>query len=107
LIQAAHVRSGPQTFVTAGIATSRAFEAVRGTFDAAIRSFRALSRAEADAIHPNRVDFYVVKPGDTWESIARTAGENMVKPATLAIMNGGVPASPPRTGDRVRIVVGG
>jgi hypothetical protein len=45
-------------------------------------SFRARSRAKADAIHPNRADFHVVKSAEPSESLARTAGENIVKPAT-------------------------
>ncbi|MEO8484339.1 MAG: M48 family metalloprotease [Acidobacteriota bacterium] len=106
-IMAAHVRAGSQTYVIAGLAPSGEFSGATSAFTSAIRTFRTLSRAEAEAIHPDRVDFYVVRNGDTWESIARTAGGSRVKPSTLAIMNGRGPATPPRVGDRIRIVVGG
>ena len=48
----------------------------------------------------------MVSPGDTWESIARASG-GAIKPANLAIMNGGSLDTQPRPGDRIRIVVSG
>lgn len=104
-VQAAHVRSGNQLFVIAGIAPTSTFPSVERQFSDAIRSFRALSREEADRIQPNRIDFHVVQRGETWESLARNGGD--VKPATLAIMNGSDPATPPVAGQRIRLVVGG
>jgi predicted Zn-dependent protease len=105
-VMAAHVRAGAQTYVIAGLAPSTEFGAATNTFASAIRTFRTLSRAEADAIHPDRVDFYVVRRGDTWDSLARGVSDGRVKAATLAIMNGSDPATPPRAGDRIRVVVG-
>lgn len=105
-IQAAHVRAGNQTYVIAGVAPSQQFSGASGTFTSAIRSFRSLSQAEADRIQPNRIDFYVARDGDTWESIARDRSNGRVKASTLAIMNGREPALAPRAGDRLRIVVG-
>jgi len=107
MVQAAHIRSNDRTFVVAGLAASNAFGSAAGTFSTAIDSFRALSTAEAERIQPNRIDFRVVRPGETWESIARAAGEGGVDAATLAIMNGADPGGLPRPGDRIRIVVGG
>jgi len=59
--------------------------------------------AEANAIQNRRVEFYAVRAGDTWESIA-AAGGNVVKPATLAIINGQAVSTAPRPGSRVRTV---
>jgi predicted Zn-dependent protease len=105
-VMAAHVRAGGQTYVIAGLAPAGQFGSATGTFTSAIRTFRTLSQAEANAIHPDRLDFYVVRNGDTWDSIARARG-GRVKASTLAIMNGAAPSSSPRPGDRIRVVVGG
>jgi predicted Zn-dependent protease len=105
-LRAAHVRAGDQIYVVAGLAPAAQFDAQSSAFASAIRTFRSLSRAEAEAIHPNRVDFRVVRNGDTWDSLARATG-GIVKASTLAIMNGSAPSTPPRAGDRIRIVVGG
>jgi predicted Zn-dependent protease len=105
-VRAAHIRSDQQTLVLAGIALPSEFSRVDALFQSSIRSFRPLSRAEADRIQPDRVEFYTVRPNDTWQSLARRAGSN-VKPATLAIMNGASPTAPPRPGERIRIVVSG
>ena len=106
-IEAAHIRSGQQIYVVAGVAPSSEFDTFERTFAAATRTFRNLSREEANAIQPNRVDFYTVRGNDTWDSIARGTGGGTVKPSTLAIMNGGDAATPPRAGTRIRIVVAG
>jgi len=105
-VRAAHIQNEQQTIVLAGIATPSEFSRADGLFQQSIRSFRQLSRAEADRIQPDRLDFYTVRPNDTWQSLARRAGGEL-KPATLAIMNGVTPTTPPRPGDRIRIVVGG
>ena len=105
-VRAAHIQAGNQTYLLAGLAAPRDFNRVDGAFDATIRSFRPLRGAEAERIQPNRVDLYVVRGGDTWESIAARSGD-AVKPSTLAIMNGSAPATPPRAGERIRVVVGG
>ena len=105
-VRAAHIQAGNQTYLLAGLAAPRDFNRVDSAFDATIQSFRPLRGAEADRIQPNRVDLYVVRGGDTWESIAARSG-GAVKPSTLAIMNGSAPATPPRAGERIRVVVGG
>jgi predicted Zn-dependent protease len=94
-------------FMVVGAAPTARFQAATPQFDAAIRSFRALSQTEADRIQPDKVAFYVVRAGDTWDSIARGPSSGLAKASSLAIMNGSDPASQPRTGDRIRIVVGG
>jgi predicted Zn-dependent protease len=105
-VLAAHIRSGNQTYLVAGLCPVSEFSRVRNQFNESIHSFRPLSAQEAERIQPNRVDFQVVRPGDTWDSLARQAGGN-VKGSTLAIMNGEDPGSRPRAGDRIRIVTGG
>jgi predicted Zn-dependent protease len=105
-VQAAHIRMGNNTYVLAGITTTNTFNAARGVFQSTIQSFRPLSAAEAERLQPDRVEFYTARSGDTWESIAgRTNGG--VRPSTLAIMNGSDPATPPRAGARIRVVVRG
>lgn len=86
-----------------GVAAQAQFNNVRPAIDATIASFRELSANEASAIQNRRVEFYAVKAGDTWESIAAARG-NIVKSGTLAIINGQTPASPPRPATRVRTV---
>ena len=57
-------------------------------FNTSIRSFRPLSPAEAEDIRPNRLRFYTVRDGETWQSIAQNADESIIPPNTLVIMNG-------------------
>ena len=105
-MQAAVIRAGDQSYVVAGIAPPSEYNGVSRAFASSIQSFRTLSREEADRIQPDRLDFYTARSGDTWESLARR-GNNRVKPATLAIMNGLDPKTPPRAGERLRVVIGG
>jgi len=106
-LRAAHVRALDRTYVLAGLATTEAFGSVQATFDQVIVSFRGLSQQEADQVQPSRLDFYTVRPGDTWTAIASGPGEDEIDASTLAVMNGSDPATPPREGARIRIVVGG
>jgi predicted Zn-dependent protease len=106
-VRAAHIRSGDQTYIVAGVAAPQDFSGVQATFSAAIQTFRALSRQEADRIQPSRVDFHTVRAGETWTSIAAGPAGGTVQASTLAIMNGRAPESGPRAGERIRIVVGG
>ena len=101
----AHIQLGSETFLVAGLAPINDFERVRGPFGMSIGTFRELSQQEADQLEPDRIDFHVVRDGETWESIAGMSGN--VRPASLAIMNGYDPTMPPRVGDRIRVVVGG
>jgi predicted Zn-dependent protease len=106
-MRAAHVRVGDRLFVVAGLAPAAEFGRAASTFASSIDTFRTLTAQEADRIQPNRVDFYVVRPGDTWESIASGVGAGAVRPSTLAIMNGAQATAPPSVGARIRIVVPG
>ncbi|MSO83197.1 MAG: hypothetical protein EXQ53_07870 [Acidobacteria bacterium] len=103
LTRAAHIMYEGKVYVIAGLAASGAFQQSDKAFLAGIRSFRRLSAAEAEDIHPDRVDLYVVRTGDTWQSIAERSG-GAVKPATLAIMNNQAPGSQPQPGTRIKIV---
>jgi predicted Zn-dependent protease len=104
--RAAHILHGDAYYLVAGLVSPDSFRQVDGTFLGAVRSFRPLSAAEAQAIRPLRIDLYVVRTGDTWASIAERAG-GAIKPATLAVMNQAAPASQPQVGARIKIVVSG
>ena len=103
----AHVVLGRSTFFIGGIAAPDLFPRVSADFDRAIRSFRQLSQAEADAIEPNLIDLYTAREGDTWQSIAQRAGGGLVSANTLAIMNDHVIDEQPKPGTRLKIVVAG
>jgi len=105
-MRAAHIRYDGDVYLVAGLVAPGAFQQADSAFVTSIRSFRRLSAAEAEDIHPNRVDLYVVRAGDTWQSIAERSG-GAVTPATLAIMNKATPDSQPRPGTRIKRVVTG
>ncbi len=105
-IRAAHLVHGNQTYLVAGLCAPASFAQADPAFTAAIRSFRPLSAAEADAIRPNRVDLYVVRTGDTWQSLADRSG-GAIRPASLAVMNHLPATAPPPVGSRIKIVVAG
>ncbi len=104
-VRAAHIQAGGRVYLVAGVAPATQFNRADAAFQDSINSFRTLSRAEGERIQPNRVDFYVVRPGDTWESIAKGAGNATIRAATLAIMNGRDATTQPKAGERIRIVV--
>jgi predicted Zn-dependent protease len=104
--RAAHIAHDGKVYMLAGLTNVGTFQQADRAFTTAIRSFRTLSAAEAEDIRPSRVDFYVVRAGDTWQSIAERSG-GVVKPATLAVMNNMAPGTPPPAGTRLKIVVAG
>jgi predicted Zn-dependent protease len=106
MMRAAHIVHNGNVYLVAGFAAPNVFEPLDAAFLSSIRSFRPLSAAEAEAVHPNRVDIYVVRPGDSWQSIAERSG-GVIKPSTLAIMNGAETNSQPVPGRRIKIVVAG
>jgi predicted Zn-dependent protease len=106
VMRAAHIMYDGAVYMVAGLAASSTFQQADGAFVDSIRSFRRLSAAEAENIQPDRVDLYVVRAGDTWQSIAERSG-GAVTPATLAIMNKSTPGSQPQPGTRIKIVVSG
>ena len=106
-MRAAHIAIGRQMYVVAGFAPEKEFDLVDRDIQPALRTFRQLSVSEASDVRPNRVDFYVARQGDSWQSIAARQGKNFVNAATLAIMNDREVHVQPQPGDRVKIVVAG
>jgi predicted Zn-dependent protease len=107
LMRAAHIALGRQLYVVAGFAPEKEFDQVDKDIMPSVQTFRQLSAAEASRIQPNRIDFYVVKAGDSWQSIATRQGKSFISAATLAIMNDHDVSVQPQAGDRVKIVVEG
>jgi len=105
-MRAAHIVHNGNVYLVAGFSAPNVFEPLDSAILTSIRSFKPITAAEAAAVHPNRVDIYVVRQGDSWQSIAERSG-GVVKPATLAIMNGAEPNSQPTVGKRIKIVVAG
>jgi len=106
-IRAAHIVYDRAIYLLAGIAPLDTYDASEPAFSNAIDSFRPLTRADAERLQPNRIDLYTARPGDTWQAIAARAGNGVVKPSTLAIMNGHPVDDQPRAGERLKIVVNG
>jgi predicted Zn-dependent protease len=106
-MRAAHVALGRQLYVVAGFAPEKEFELVDRDVLPAVRTFRQLSQAEASRVRPNRLDFYTVRAGDSWQSIAVRQGKGLVNAATLAIMNDHEVSTQPEPGRRVKIVIEG
>jgi len=105
-MRAAHIQEGRSVYLVAGFAQPQLYPKVEEALAASVRSFRELSRGEADNIQPNRIALYTARAGDTWQSIAeRQSGAN-VKASTLAIMNNHDVADQPRAGEKLKIVVG-
>ena len=107
VMRAAHVALGRQVFVFAGFAPEAEFQQVNRDIEPALKTFRELSAREASQVRPNRLSYYTVKPGDSWQSIAQRAGRGITNAATLAIMNGHEVFEQPEPGDRVKVVVEG
>ena len=103
----AHIAHGRNFYSFGGLAKSEIYPRVERDFSASIQTFRPLSPTEANDIRPNRVSLYVVRQGDNWQSIAQRAGEGIVEPTTLAIMNGYPVNEQPRPGDQIKIVIAG
>jgi predicted Zn-dependent protease len=106
MARGAHIEQGRTTFFIGGIAPPDLYPRVAGEFDRTIQSFRQLTQAEADAIRPNLLDFYTVREGDTWQSIAQRSG-GLASAATLAIMNEYPIDQQPAPGTRLKVVVAG
>jgi predicted Zn-dependent protease len=104
VVVAAHIVHDRNVYVLAGLAPRDDIQQVHDEFESTIRSFRGLSASQAAQIKPNRLDLYTVRSGDNWESIAQRAGDGLIKPATLAIMNSYQPNQPPRAGEQIKVV---
>ena len=107
VMRAAHIQIGRQLYVVAGFAPEKEFDVVDRDIKPALESFRQLSPQEASRIQPNRLQFYVVQKGDSWQSIAARQSKSVVNAATLAIMNDREVHVQPEPGMRIKIVVAG
>src|SRR4029453_11792393 len=104
---AAHIVHQRNVYLLAGLAPADQFRSVQEEFTQTIRSFKELSRQEAENIRPNRVDLYTVRTGDTWSSIADLFCRGTLKASPPAIMNNYEPTQPPMPGDRIKVIVEG
>ncbi len=107
LARAAHIEHGRYVVAVIGLASQTLFDGAVQDYAKSIRSFRPLDRDEAQNIRPNLIALYVVRRGDTWQSIAQRMGQGNVKATTLAIMNGYPVNEQPQPGDHIKIVVAG
>ena len=103
----AHIWHDRSIYALGGVGPADGFSRVEREVGASIRSFRPLSREEADSILPNEIAVYVAREGDTWQGISQRGGEDIVQASTLATMNGYPVNEQPRPGDRIKIVVPG
>ena len=106
LMRAAYIQNGRQVFLLGGFAPRDDFARIDREIDAAIQSYRPLTQRDADDIRPNRLDFYTVRPGDTWQSIAARGGD-LIKANQLAIMNNSPVNEQPKAGEQIKIVIEG
>ena len=107
VMRAMHIQVGRQLYVVAGFTPKDEFDAMDPAIKASASTFRQLTVQEASDIRPNKIDFYVVRRGDSWQSIAVRQGKGYVNAATLAIMNDREVNVQPQAGDRIKIVVAG
>jgi predicted Zn-dependent protease len=106
-VRAAHIAHGNNVYLFAGLAPVQIFNQAEPELTSSVRSFRPMTAAQAEEIRPNLIDLYTARQGDTWQSIAERAGKGIIKPSTLAIMNGHAVSDQPRAGEQLKIVVGG
>jgi len=107
MMRAAHIAVGRELYVVAGFAPEAEFGVVDREIQPSVQTFRQLSMQEASNVRPNRIDFYVVRQGDSWQSIAARQSKGFVNAATLAIMNDREVSAQPQPGNRIKIVVEG
>ena len=103
-MRAAHVVVGRDAYVLASFAPDAEFVKIDRAIADSIETFRELTQREAADIRPNRLDFYTVRGGDTWQSIAQRTG-GLVRATELAIMNHHEVSDQPDPGERIKIVV--
>ena len=104
-LRAAHIVHEGRVYLVAGLAPLALYEPHEPAFSQAIGSFRPMTRGEAEAVRPSRVNVYAARAGDTWQSIADHMSHGVIKAATLAIMNTHAIADEPRPGERLKVVV--
>lgn len=91
-------------FVVAGLAGTAKYAEFQGQFEAAIRSVREMTTAEAAGFLPERIEIETAEPGDTWDAVARRHG-GVVMGSLLAILNHGAADRPVPAGARLKVVV--
>jgi len=101
----AHIEHGGRVFLVVGLTPANEYRSNEAVLARSVESFRPISAAEAERIKPNRLRFYTVRRGDTWQSIAQRYDAGGMSAARLAIFNGFAPSEQPREGDRVKVVV--
>ena len=104
-LRAAHILHGSRVFMVAGLAPVQLFGPAERELTTSVRSFRPLTAAQAEAIRPDRIQIHTAREGETWELLAERFGRNVIRPATLAAMNGSSIREQPRSGQRLKIVV--
>jgi predicted Zn-dependent protease len=107
VMRAAHIQVGRQLYVVAGFTPKDEFDRIDPDIQSAVKTFRQLTVQEASNIRPNKIDFYVVRRGDSWQSISARQSKGYVNAATLAIMNDREVNVQPQAGDRIKIVTEG
>ncbi len=95
-VRAGFFRLHEKIFYIAGFAPAQQFAAVMADFDRTIRSFRELTRREADAIVPTLIRLYTVKKGDTFDAIIKKSGRRPDERKTIALLNAWDPEKPPQ-----------
>jgi len=87
-------------------ATRRPTAAFEQAFTSTVSSFRALSPAERENLHPLRLHIVTVAPGQTAEQLAQSMAPGLDRPAELfRTLNGLAPGQQPRAGSLVKLVV--
>src|SRR5262249_34346800 len=94
-----HVRHNRDVYLVAGLAPADEYSKVMGEFSKSLQPFRGLPPAEAESIRPNRVSLYTARSGDTWQGLAERQTKGIIKPTTLAIMNGHPVNDQPQPGE--------
>ncbi len=74
------------------------------TFGEIVAGLRSMQRADVKKINTQRIAVVEAKPGDTYESLARTSPLKGDAAAQLRLINGDYPNGQPRAGDRIKIV---
>jgi predicted Zn-dependent protease len=105
--RAAYIAHERNVYRVIGFAPRETFDRIAPEIERSQASFRGLTREQASAIRPNRLDLYTVREGDTWQSLAQRAADGIVNAATLAVLNGFNPSEQPRAGDRIKVPVAG
>ena len=104
--RAAHIAHGGMYYMVAGLVAPAGFDPGRWRVHDRDPIVSCADRGGGRSHSSYRVDFYTVREGDTWASLAeRSAGA--IRPTALAVMNQTAPDARPRVGARIKIVVSG